>query len=307
MTHTVNRRNFMLAAGTGLSALGSLHGSAAAAAPSASATSLMKLGMVTYNMGKDMSCEELISLCKKTGIAGVELRTTHAHGVEISLNAGERARIKSLFRDSGIEIAGIGTACEYHSSDPREVEAQIQESIAFAQLAADVGAPAIKVRPNGIPKGEEVEAVLERIGKAWGNVAKAAADFSIEVRMEVHGAEATRNLGNIRKMLDYAAQPNATVCWNSNSGEEDSAGSIRSNFDLVRHAIGQVHITDIGVYQYPWQEIFTLLKDSGFSGYCLAEIQYNEQPERFMRYYKTLFDLYTGQYRYPNPDVYDSK
>ena len=51
----------------------------------------MKLGMVTYNMGKDMDCPALIDLCKKTGLQGVELRTTHAHGVEIELPKEKRA------------------------------------------------------------------------------------------------------------------------------------------------------------------------------------------------------------------------
>lgn len=307
MTASINRRNFMMLTGTGLGALGAAGTSASAsesAVAAASSSSKMKLGMVTYNMGKDMSCEELIDLCKKTGMSGVELRTTHAHGVEIALGAAERAQVRALFEDSGIEICGIGTACEYHSSDPAEVEAQIQESIQFCQLAADIGAPSIKVRPNGVPKGEEVEKVLERIGRSWGRVAKASADLGVEVRMEVHGPEPTRSLANIRKMLDYADEPNATVCWNSNRGEEDEQGSIKPAFDLVKHAIGQVHINEIGVYQYPWQELFTLLIASGFSGYCLAEIQYNEDPERFMRYYKTLFDLYTGDYRYPNPGIY---
>jgi sugar phosphate isomerase/epimerase len=310
MTDSLNRRNFMMLAGTGLGALSTAGAHAATeegvvSSPSPSGT--MKLGMVTYNMGKDMSCEELIALCKKTGMSGVELRTTHAHGVEITLTAAERAQVRTLFEDSGIEICGIGTACEYHSSDPAEVEAQIRESIEFCQLAADIGAPAIKVRPNGVPKGEEVEKVLERIGRSWGRVAKASADMGVEVRMEVHGPEPTRSLANMRKMLDYADEPNATVCWNSNGGEEDEHGRIKPAFDLVKHAIGQVHINEIGVYQYPWQELFSLLQDSGFTGYCLAEIQYNEQPERFMRYYKTLFDLYTGQYRYPNPGIYGDK
>jgi len=264
----------------------------------------MKLGMVTYNMGKDMTCDELISFCKKTGLAGVELRTTHAHGVEVTLSSEERGDVRRKFEKSGIAIAGLGSAFEYHSSDPAEVDKNIVGSIAYARLAADVGAPGIKVRPNSIPKGEDPDITYERIGKAWGKVAAAASDMGVEVWMEVHGHEATRSLPGIRKMLDHADHPNAKVCWNSNAGEENEHGSIKPNFDLVKHAIGEVHITDIGVYQYPWQELFHLLREIHFTGYCLAEIQYNPEPERFMRYYRTLFDLYTGQYQYPNPGVY---
>lgn len=307
----MGRRDFIKTAGIGSGiALGTLPigkgilNDAVAAPTSGKETSTMKLGMVTYNMGKDMDCDALIALCMATGVAGVELRTTHAHKVETDLNAEQRTAVRLKFEQSGIAIAGIGTAFEYHSNNPTELEKNITGSIAYAQLAADVGAPGIKVRPNGIPRGENPEITLERIGKAWGRVATAAANLGVEVWMEVHGAAETRSLPNIRKMLDYADHPNAKVCWNSNAGEADENGSIRSNFELVKHAIGEVHITEIGVYQYPWQELFLLLAEIGYSGYCLAEIQYNPEPERFMRYYRTLFDLYTGQYRYPNPELY---
>jgi len=274
---------------------------AGAAAPAASS---MKLGMVTYNMGKDMTVVRLIRLCTASGLAGVELRTTHAHGVEVSLSAPERAEVRRKFEDSGIAIAGLGSAFEFHSNDPDELEKNIQGAIEYAKLAADVGAPGIKVRPNGVPAGEDPEITLERIGTAWGKVAAAAADMGVQVRMEVHGKEETRSLPNIRRMLDYADHPNALVCWNSNASDMDEKGDIRANFDLVKHAIGLVHITEIGVYQYPWQQLFTLLKEINYTGFCLAEIPENPDPERFMRYYRTLFDLYTGAYQYPNPNVY---
>ncbi len=264
----------------------------------------MKLGVVTYNIASEMTCDELISFCKKTGFVGVELRTTHAHGVEVTLSAAERAAVRKKFEDAGVAIAGLGSTFEFHSHDPGEVEKHVAGAIEYAKLAADVGAPGIKVRPNSVPRGEDPEITYERIGNAWGRVAAAAAELGVEVWMEVHGHEATRHLPGVRKMLDHANHPNALVCWNSNPGEEDENGSIRPNFELVKHAIGEVHITDIGVYQYPWQELFTLLREINYTGYCLAEIQYNPEPERFMRYYKTLFDLYTGTYRYPNPDVY---
>ena len=305
MNREMKRRNFLQTAGLGLGlALGLDAGSANSSASAATLeeTPSMKLGMVTYNMGKDMTCDDLIAFCKATGLGGVELRTTHAHGVEVSLSAAERADVRRKFEDSGIAIAGLGSAFDYHVPDT--VEQQVRDSIEYAQLAADVGAPGIKVRPNGVPRGEDPEITFERIGKAWGRVAAAAADMGVEVWMEVHGAAETRSLPNIRKMLDHAGHPNALVCWNSNPGEEDEHGSIRPNFELVKHAIGEVHITEIGVYQYPWQELFTLLKEINYGGWCLSEIQYNPEPERFMRYYRTLFDLYTGNYQYPNPDVY---
>lgn len=259
----------------------------------------MKLGMVTYNMGKDMDCPKLIAFCKETGLAGVELRTTHAHGVELTLNPAQRAEVKKLFADSGIEIAGLGSTYEFHSKNPEEVKKNVEGAIAYAQLAADVGAPSIKVRPNGLHTDVPVDKTCEQIGLALRQVATFAEGVGVQVRLEVHGGGGSADPRNVRKMMDAADHKNALICWNSNSGEQDEKGSIQWAFDLLKDKIGQVHITDIGIYQYPWQELFTNLNGIKFQGYCLAEIAYNEDPVRFMKYYRTLFDLYTGQYKYP--------
>lgn len=302
----MNRRGFLqvtsaFAAGASLGVARPV--AAAAASAETGSGPGYKLGMVTYNMGKDMKLRDLISFCEKTGIEGVELRTTHAHGVEVTLSAQERAEVKASFADSAVVLAGLGSTCEYHAKDPAVVAKNIEESKAYAQLAADVGSPGIKVRPNGLYEDEPVDATCERIGKAWGEVAAFAADLGVQVRMEVHGGGGSSLPVNVRKMLDVAAHPNALVCWNSNKTDQDEQGSIRASFELLKHAIAEVHITDIGIYQYPWQELFNLLKEIGYQGFCLAEIAENPDPVRFMKYYRTIFDLYTGRYHYPAPEL----
>ena len=292
---TLHRRGFLQ---SGLLALPLALGANASAETAPAVASGLRLGTVTYNMGKDMTLDELIAFCEKTGLEGVELRTTHKHGVEVTLDAAARAAVKARFAASKVTLVGLGSAFEFHAKDPAVVKENVEGAKAYAQLAADVGAPGIKLRPNGLHKDEPLEQTLERIGTAWREVAAFAGDLGVQTRMEVHGS-GTKDPKNIRKMLDIANHPNALVCWNSNTGEDDASGSIRANFELLKDKIALVHINEIGVYQYPWQELFDLLKESGYQGFCLAEIAYNPEPERFMKYYKTLFDLYTGQYRYP--------
>lgn len=301
--NNISRRSFMastVAAGLGTGMTGLFPGAAAlAAAQAAAGGSGMKLGMVTYQMGAKMNCDELIALCRDAGLAGVELRTTHAHGVESTLGKAERDTVRKKFADSGIAIAGLGTAFDFHSQDAALVRKNIEGTKEYVKLAVDVGAPGVKVRPNGVNKGEELAVTHERIGKAWGELAAFAADLGVQIWMEVHGPEGSREPASIRAMLDHANHPNALVCWNCNGGETDANGSIKANFDLLKHAIAEVHINDIGIPKYPWQELFTLLQGINYQGYCLAEIEYNDQPVRFMQYYRMLFDLYTGRYQYP--------
>ncbi len=292
---TVSRRHFFqatTAAAAGLGAGMVPMNAVSAQEEKTTAGPPYKLGMVTYNMGKDMDLDGLITFCAAAGLEGVELRTTHAHGVEVTLSAEERQTVRKKFADSPVVLAGLGSAFEFHSRNPREVARNVEGSKEYAQLAADVGAPGIKVRPNGVYEDEPVDQTCERIGKAWREVAAFAADLGVQVRMEVHGKHSSLP-ANIRKMLDAADHPNALVCWNSNNSDLDETGNLQTGFDLLKHAIAEVHINEIGIGGYPWQALFDNLKAINYSGFCLAEIAYNPEPERFMKYYRTLFDLYT--------------
>src|SRR5690242_18189022 len=79
---------------------------------------LMQLGLVTYMWGADWDLPTVIKNCRDTGFAGVELRSGHKHGVEPTLSAEDRKMVTALFNNSGVQLVGLGSACEYHSPDP---------------------------------------------------------------------------------------------------------------------------------------------------------------------------------------------
>src|SRR5215208_4471162 len=53
-----------------------------------------KLGLVTYNVAAQWDLPTILKVCKATGVAAVEARTTHKHGVEPTLSAEDRDRVK---------------------------------------------------------------------------------------------------------------------------------------------------------------------------------------------------------------------
>jgi sugar phosphate isomerase/epimerase len=250
----------------------------------------MKLGLVTYNMAKDWDIDTIIKMCEATGFQGVELRTTHAHKVEVDLSADERKAVKQKFADSKIELVGLGSTFEYHSTDQAEVKKHIEGTKEYVILAKDVGASGIKVRPNGLPNEVSVEKTLEQIGLALKECGEFAKKYGIEIRLEVHGG-GTSHVPHIRTILDIAGCDNVVACWNSNGGEVEN-GSIKNNFSYLTGRIGLVHINEI-CNSYPWRELFQLLNGSGYKGFCLAEIAGSSDPERVMRYYKAVWDLLT--------------
>jgi len=247
----------------------------------------MRLGFVTYNIAKDWDAPTIIQMCQASGFEGVELRTTHAHGVELSLTAGQRAAVREQFEEAGVAIAGLGTACEYQKPDAAEVRRNIEETKEWVKLAADLGCPGVKVRPNGLPEGVPQEKTLEQIGLALRECAEFAQPYGVQIRLEVHGG-GTSLVPNVRKILDYANHPNLWVCWNSNDSDLSGDG-LEANFNLVAGRIGLVHMRDLYIENYPWQQLLSLLKDSGYTGFCLAEIQASADPERVLKYYRALW------------------
>jgi len=250
----------------------------------------MKLGLVTYNMAKDWDLDTLIKMCIKTDFEGVELRTTHKHGVEPTLTKAQRTEVRKRFEDSPITLWGLGTTCEYDSPDRQVVQKNIETTKAFAQLAADVGAAGIKVRPNRLhtQEGVPVEVTLEQIGKALRVCGDAAQSLGVEVWVEVHGS-GTSHIPHMRTIMDIANHDNVFVCWNSNDSDRFEDGTIGKNLDLLIDKIHSVHMRDLYQKDYPYHELFDRLKSVGFAGFCQAEIPESSDPERVLRYYSALY------------------
>lgn len=229
----------------------------------------MKLGLVTYQWGKDWDLPTILKNCAATRFDGVELRSTHKHGVEITLDAGERTDIKARFADSPVELVGLGSACEYHSADADVVRQNIEETKAFITLCHDLGGGGVKVRPNGFPPDVPIERTLGQIGMSLREVGRFGAEHNVSIRLEVHG-KGTSHVPHIKTIMDVADHPNVVVCWNCNGSDLDGDG-LAANFKLVEHKLGTIHIHDLRNDNYPWPELFTLLKGARFNGWTLME------------------------------------
>ncbi len=253
----------------------------------------MRLGLVTYNIAMDWDLSTIIERCPRLGYEGVELRTTHAHGVEDTLSSAERAEVRRRFADSAVELVGLGTIFEYHALDPAVVRENVEGTKRYAQLAADIGAGGIKVRPNGHQEAAGVprEYTLEQIGNALRECGPAAADCGVTIRLEMHGTVADAR--DICRIMDTADHPNVRVCWNSNPVDVKD-GSVAHDFALMQNLIGLVHIHDLTDEGYPWAELFGLLRGCDYAGFCLAEIQASSDPERVLTYFRSLYRAYGG-------------
>ena len=229
----------------------------------------MQFGLVTYMWGADWDLPTLLANCEKAGALGVELRTTHKHGVEPSLTALERREVKQRFADSPVTLVGLGSAEDFHDVDPKSLKDSIEMTKAFIKLSHDVGGSGVKVRPNDLPSEVSQEQTIAQIGAALNEVGAYGAAYGQQVRLEVHGK--CSPLPIIAAIMEVADHPNVGVCWNSNPQDLNGEG-IAHNFTLVQKRLGATtHVHGLANDDYPYAELFALLKAADYEGWVLEE------------------------------------
>jgi sugar phosphate isomerase/epimerase len=248
----------------------------------------LKIGLHTYNIGKSWDIETIIKNCTEAGWQSVELRTTHAHGVEVTLSAGEREAVKKRFEDSTLEKISLSSGFAYHFPDPAELKQNIEGTKEFTLLARDVGAIGVRVFPNALPEDVPEEKTIEQIAKALDEVCEFGFNNGVEIRVCVHG-KGTNRVEIIKKIIDAAGSPHVYVNWNCDMNDMEGRG-FEYNFNSIKDRIKGVHMHELWDPDYPYRLFFKLLAESGFENYCNCEIGREScEPVEFMKYYKGLF------------------
>jgi len=263
---TFTRRQFLASS----AAAGAITGLALAPRPAAAAEEpAIAFGLVTYMWGADWDLPTLLANCKKSNVLGVELRTTHAHKVEPTLDDKQRGAVAARFSDAGVVCVGIGSDERYDSPDPAVVKKAVERTKEFVRLSHDIGGSGVKVKPNDFHPNVPREKTIEQIGRTLNELGEYASGFGQQIRLEVHGQCAP--LPVIKQIMEVATNDNVAICWNSNKTDL-ADGGLESNFNLVRKRWGATcHIHELESPDYPHQQLINLLVKAKWEGWLLME------------------------------------
>ncbi|MET0299904.1 MAG: sugar phosphate isomerase/epimerase family protein, partial [Flavitalea sp.] len=234
----------------------------------------LKMGLVTYQWGKDWDLPTLIANCEKAGFYGVELRTERAHKVEANLTKTQRSEVKKRFADSKVTCVGYGSNFEYHSPDPAVVKKNIEQTKEYIILCHDIGATGIKVKPNFLPPEVPKEKTLAQIAASFNECGKFAAQHGQLVRVEVHGQH-TQEIPNMKAIFEQVTEPNVKMCWNSNETDLLPPG-LEANFNAVKKWFGDtVHVRDLKDKTYSFAKLMKMFQGIDYKGWILLEAHDN--------------------------------
>jgi sugar phosphate isomerase/epimerase len=238
----------------------------------------MKLSLDTYAIGTDLSLRDLLELLPANGFDGVEFRCEagQRHGVEPETSPQERRRIRTLLAEAGIEVACLSTGQRYESPDPAVRQAAIKRTQQFVDLAADLGCGRIRVFGNDFPEGVPKQEVIQYVGESLRQCGQYAEGKGVDVLLEMHGQFYYWEycLGAVQ----IADHPQVAI--NYNCDQRDLVdGSVAFTFGQVKDYVRHVHLHDLENPRFPYKELFGILQEIGYGGFCSLEEGYRDGGE----------------------------
>jgi sugar phosphate isomerase/epimerase len=240
----------------------------------------------------DWELSKIAEAAQVYGFDGIELR---AIAGELDLlnrlefQKREVATTRQWLTDQGLSICCLDTSCRFDSPDENERSTQIEVAIKYAELAAALGAPLIRVFPDSINEGSTREKTRDHIAESLREVA-IRAQQGVSVGLETHGDFARGSIA--AEIVGMANHPNVKLIW-------DVANSLAAGDSIeiaardVAPFLAHVHLRDAqpvdgeqhwlpvlaGRGEVSFHEVVNALTSLNYDGYISFEWEKYWHPE----------------------------
>lgn len=240
----------------------------------------------------DWELPQIIAAAREWGYDAVELR---ALGGSLDLLSRQEfstqqiARTRFDLESYGIAICCVDTSCTFHSPDSSERAAQVQIALDHAELAAQLGAPIIRVFPDRIQPGAQREETRDWIVSCLREIAESMSR-DVDVALETHGdfarAEAAVEIARL------ANHPKVKLIWDV--ANSVAAGDIIQNAaETVQPYLAHIHLRDAkpvdgaehwlpvlaGRGRVSFSEALAAIRELNYEGYISFEWEKYWHPE----------------------------
>jgi fatty-acyl-CoA synthase len=189
-----------------------------------------------------LSFAQMLALAMRFGYEGIEPRAEwqHAHGVELSIPPSQRRTMRQLLQTNGIALCCIATGCRYADGDGQAQ--QIQQTLRYLDLAADLGCPRIRVFGGPVPQRYTREQATELVVTALRRIAPHAEDRGITVCLETH--DDWSNPDHCAQVMRQVNHPSVAVTWDVMHPVRQSGWTIPASYEVLRPWVRHVHFHD---------------------------------------------------------------
>jgi sugar phosphate isomerase/epimerase len=154
--------------------------------------------------------EQAAEAGRAAGYEGIELRLLDGEVVQPSLPAEQRRRVRAVCADHGLALVCLDTSVRIAQPDAAARAQQVQDGLAMLEMAAEIGAPLIRVFA-GPPEGTATADAVAGSVEALGPLAERGAQLGVAVALETHDAFCSSE--TVAQVLAQVPGPGAGALW----------------------------------------------------------------------------------------------
>ncbi len=240
----------------------------------------MRYSFMTFSC-PEASLAEALEMAERFGYDGIEPRisTRHGHGIELDIDAAAREAAREQAAASGVALCCLATSCKY--ADPATAGDQVAGTLRAIDLAADVGAPRIRVFGGQLPKGRTREESVELLVESLKEVADHALERGVTVCLETH--DDWCDPSHVAEVVGRVNSPAVAVNWDVMHPVRAGGSTMDAAFETLRPWIEHLHVHDgtrrkdrlklvpIGEGDFDHKRVIELLLTIDYDGYISGE------------------------------------
>jgi len=240
----------------------------------------------------DWSISQIIETASHAGYDGIELRFVEGEDSLWKLAAfcgTQLAVTRRELNDHGLRIACVDTSCRFHFFEAKAREAAIAEGERLSDLAAELGAPRIRVFGETIQPGSDRDSTRTWVADSIRNLADRITVKGVQVWLETHGdfVEATETAAILRE----CGSPCIGVVWDPVNSLVATDEAAAQGTTLLGSVIRHVHVKDFrhsadgvqyvlsGEGVFPWRDVMRDLKKLQYDRFLSFEWEKKWHPE----------------------------
>jgi sugar phosphate isomerase/epimerase len=233
---------------------------------------------------------QIVKMASAAAYDGIELRFVEGEDSLWKLAAFSGAGLAETKRDlavSGLTISCVDTSCRFHSPDAAERQRWIGEGERMAALAAELGAPGVRVFGDTIQAGADRASTRGWIAEGIRELAEKTG--GVEVWLESHGDFSTAS--DTAAILDRAGVIRTGAVWDPVNGFVESGERPEDGARVLGERVRHVHVKDLrrnadewryvltGEGEFPLDEQRQALHQLGYERYVSFEWEKKWHPE----------------------------
>ncbi len=192
------------------------------------------------------------------------------------------AATKRLIADHGLAVSGIATSARYAVVDAEDLQRNLDETRRNLALAAELGAPVLRVYGGRVPEGHTVESILPTVVENLRRIGDEAEGYGVTLALETHDDWTDSTV--FARLMREAAHPRVRVLWDLHHPYRTNGEPAALTYANLGPFTVSTHVKDSaptpdGGHQYvllgegdvPLKEMLDLLVAGGYKGYAILE------------------------------------